>query len=437
MTLSLRPYQVRTVAAARAQFRSGRRAVLVVSPTGSGKTVIAAAVVEAAIERGTRVLFGAHRVELLDQTVRKLASAGIVDVRIIRADRDDGRADAPVIVASVPTLAGKRWRDRLPEAGLVILDEAHHSVSDSWLGIATRYRSSRLLGFTATPIRGDNAGLGEAFDALVVGATVRELTELGHLVPLRTWAPAQVLDSGRLALTPLEAYRRHADGRRAIVFATRVQDAERHAAELNAGGVSAAAVHAQLSDEMRASVLARFVAGELRAVTNVDLWTEGTDIPAADACILACSPGHVGRLIQMAGRVLRPSPETGKKDAVLVDLCGSVLVHGTPEMDREYTLDGRGISRVDRLAIRQCPTCGGVFEAGPAVCTVCGAAMPAAARKALRSTGEGVEELGDLAGKRAAVLRRNLEAVAARRGYSAGWVERAVVAIGARRLQWR
>lgn len=312
-----------------------------------------------------------------------------------------------------------------------MLDEAHHAACESWLGIAAKYQRARLLGVTATPCRGDGVGLGHAFDALVVGATIRELTP-EYLVPLRTWAPPEVLEAGRLAMTPVEAYLRHAAGRRAIVFAGRVQDAERYAAELSAAGVQAACVHGELGDEERAEVLARFTAGELRAVCNVDLWTEGTDIPPADACILACSPGHVGRLIQMAGRVLRPSPETGKRDTVLVDLCGSVLVHGTPDMDRTYSLDGRGISSPDRLAIRQCAACGGVFEAGPTACPMCGATVAGKPRQAPCSARTGVEEVVDLEGKRASILRRNLLAG----GVERDEVERAAAVISARRLRW-
>lgn len=435
--MKLREYQSRTIDLARAQYRAGRRAVLVVLPVGAGKTVVAAAIIAAAIARGTPVLFGAHRLELLDQARRKLAAAGVDDVRVIRAERDEGRADAPVIVASIPTLASKRWRDRLPEAGLVILDECQHSTSSSWLSIATRYGSSRLLGLSATPARGDGVGLGHVFDSLVVGATVRELQALGHLVPLRTWAPPQVLDAGKLALTPLEAYRRHADGRRAIVFATRVEDAERYAVELTAGGVPAACVHGELEDDVRRDTAARLAAGAIRAVTNVDLWTEGTDIPAADAAILACSPGHVGRLIQMAGRVLRPSPETGKRDAVLVDLCGSVLVHGTIDMERSYSLDGRGIHVPDRLAIRQCAACGLVFGHSPGACPGCGAPIAAAPRKAPRNVRAGVEEVTDLAERRRSTLRQNLERVARARGYAPVWAVRAAAVIGARRLAWR
>jgi hypothetical protein len=139
----------------------------------------------------------------------------------------------------------------------------------------------------------------------------------------------------------------------------------------------------------------------------------------------------------MAGRVVRPCPEHGKRDAVLVDLCGSVLVHGTLDMEREYSLDGRGVGTADRLAIRQCAACGAVFEAGPRACSTCGAAVTEKPRQAPRSARTGVEEVGDLRARRGATLRRNLDAVAAARGFAPAWAERAAAAIGERRLPWR
>lgn len=440
--MKLRPYQESAIEGCRAEYRAGRRAVLLNLPTGAGKTVCAAAIILAALARGNEALFLAHRKELISQSVAKLAEAGVTDVRVIRAEHDEGRPDAPVTVASIPTLTTPRWADKLPRAGLVILDEAHHAKARSWERLAGSYASARILGLSATPQRSDGAALGDLFEAIVVGATVRELMELGHLVRCRVWSPPTLLESGKLALTPLEAYRAHAGGQRAIVFCTRTEDAERYAAELTAGGVPAAAVHSKLSEGRRDDVLARFRAGELRAAVNVGVLTEGTDIPEAAVCILARAPEHAGLFLQMVGRVLRPAPWADKREAVLVDLCGSVLVHGTPDMDRRFTLDGKGISGVDRLAIRQCGVCGGVFEAARATrgrCPLdgCGAELPVRPRKAPRSSGAGVEEVTDLSRRRADTLRANLE-IAARYGRrSADWVERAHAAISKDRLPWR
>lgn len=432
--VSLRAYQQRSIDELRCAYGAGARAVVLVLPTAAGKTVLAAAVAAGVIARGGRVLFLADRVELLEQTARKFAAAGISNVRLIRADIDDGDPDAPATIASIPTLRGAKWLERLPEATFVMIDECHGARAAGTTAIMRRYPDAKFLGLTATPYRGDGQGLGHAFDTIVEGATVRELTDLGYLVPLRAWAPPEPLPSGRLAMSPFEAYQRHTPGRRAIVFATSVEAAQAYAADLTAGGVPAACVHGELADDVRRDVRARFETGELRAVTNVDIWTEGTDIPAADACILACRPGHPGRLIQMTGRVLRLSPETGKQDAVLVDLCGAVLEHGLPDLPRTYSLEGRAISRPDRLAIRQCPTCGGVFEAAcvrGGVCPTCGGQLAAERRRAARGGRGEVHEI--TAERMRTVLLANLQAAARERGLPPEVAERAAAALEARR----
>lgn len=463
--MKIRAYQDRSVPALRAQFAAGHRAVLYVLPTGGGKTTVSAIVTSLA--RG-RVLFLAHRRELIAQTVATFARAGVTDVRVIRAQHDTGPGPR-VTVASVQTVTGETWGDRLPEADLVIVDEAHHVKARTWEGLLARYPAARVLGLTATPQRGDGKALGDVFQALVVGATVKELTELGHLVPCRAWSPPDVLESGELAMSPLEAYRKHAAGdgtppaelvtstdpaarvvlrdwyeqhgwRRAVVFCADVKHAEAVAAELSVGAVPAEVVHGKLPDRARADVLARFAAGELLAVCNVGCLTEGWDDPGVSVAILARRFGKAGEFLQAVGRVLRPSP--GKTHAILVDLCGSVLEHGTPEAERRYTLDGVGIQRSDspREAIRQCAACGAVFLAEDVVdsaCPTCGAELPRRERKEPKSIDVGVEDITDLAKKNSLQLMRNLRAAARASGRSPAWVQRAHDAISSRRFGWR
>lgn len=395
--IALRDYQAAAITELRRSYASGHRAPCLVLPTGAGKTIVAAAIVRSAVERGRRVLFLAHREELLHQTIAKLVAVGLDNLRLIQAARDVGVFGAPVAVASVQTLATARWRDAMPDADLVVVDECHHGPARTWSSIASHYAHAHLLGLTATPQRGDGKALGGIFDDLVVGSTVRDLTALGHLVPCRTWAPPDVLESGELAMSPADAYAAHAHGERAVIFCSSVEHARDVAAEMTDRGWPTAVVHGSMSN--RAEVLAQFRAGAHRAVASVHVLTEGWDDPGVSVCILARKPVHDGTFLQMVGRVLRPSP--GKACARLVDLCGSVLSHGTPDAERAYALDGKAISVVDREAIRQCPTCGSVFLAadvggtiGARTCPQCGAALPFAERKAPRSIGIGVAEVG-------------------------------------------
>lgn len=430
--MNLRPYQQRAIDDLRAQYAAGKRAPCLVLPTGAGKTVVAASIIKSAEARKNKVLFLVHRTELQQQSVSKLESAGVTDLRIIRAGQDLGSQLAPVTVASIPTLT--RWGDRMPKADLVVFDECHHVVAKTWARIADVYSGSRLLGLTATPQRSDGKPLGDVFDSLVVGSTVRELTELGHLVPCRVWAPQVVPGAGEIAADPAEVYRQHGNNQRAVIFCVTVEHAESVAASI---GESAAVVHGGMSGKDRAETLARFARGDLRVVCNVHVLTEGFDCPAAAVCILTRKPEHAGTFLQMVGRVLRPAQ--GKSEALLLDLGGAVWQHGTPDADRQYSLEGEGITRTDeeRQPIRQCPTCGGVFLApADGMCPQCGVQLPYKPVEAPRSNGMGVQEVADVR-LPADVLRSNLTKVARRARRSMEWVDKAHAAIMGRRFGWR
>lgn len=385
--MKLREYQERAISDLRGAYARGHRAPCLVLPTGGGKTVIAASIIRQAVERGNRVLFLAHRQELLHQTVSKLSAAGIYDVRMIRADQDVGLRTSPVTVASVPTLTG--WDDRMPLADLVVFDECHHVKAVTWASIADRYESARLLGMTATPERADGKPLGDIFDSLVVGSTVRELTELGHLVRCRVISTAERLDRTEIAQEPAEAYTRFAYGKRAVIFCRTLDHARQVAAAMP---VPTAVVHGK---SPRTETMQRFASGEIRAVCNVHVLTEGWDDPGVEVCILARQPGHVGTYLQMVGRVLRPA--AGKVEALVIDLGGVVHDHGTPDAERRYSLDGRAIELVDRDIPRQCATCGAVFRKDEVVdgaCPVCGATLSAGVRQTVtRVTGDELAEV--------------------------------------------
>jgi DNA repair protein RadD len=388
----LRAYQERAIQELRAKYTVGKRAVCLVLPTGAGKTVVASEVIRSSIAKQKRVLFLVHRQELLSQSVSKLESAGVTDLRIIQAGADLGNPRAMVAVASIPTLT--RWTARQPEADLVIVDECHHVVAKTWKRLADHYSSSLLLGLTATPQRADGKPIGDVFDSIVVGATVAELTSLGHLVPCRVFAPLDTLEAKHLALSPLDAYRKHADGTLAVIFCVTVEHATRVAEEMTGAGVPTAVVHGEMTKQTRSKTLADLDAGRIRCVASIGVLTEGWDSPAVATCILARKPQHAGLYLQMVGRVLRPHPS--KRHATLIDLCGSVHDHGPPDLHREFTLDGKGISKPDRDAIRQCASCGAVFKAGPAQCPVCAVDLPRRTIQLPTALGMELVDLGSL-----------------------------------------
>lgn len=368
--MQLRAYQIAAIDAASKAYANGKRAPLMVAPTGAGKTVIAAEIIRRANALGRRVMFVAPRRELISQTEQKLLDAGIWDVRVIRAQHDTGRTDAPVIIGSIQTLVMPRWSGRLPHADLLIADEAHHMMASEWRGLASAYSSAHLLGLTATPERADGRPMGDVFDSLIVAASVSELMELGHLAPCRVYAPSQELSTAQLARDPAEAYRRWTPGQQAVVFCTTIAQARSTLEQFD--GVRAGVVTASSRD--RAEVLARFATGDLQVVINCGVLTEGWDCPSAGVAILARKFGHAGLYLQCVGRVLRP--HASKEHATVIDLCGSVHKHGLPDADRVYSLDGQAISTVKRDLLRQCPVCGSVFTGGHLECPSCGAALP-------------------------------------------------------------
>lgn len=412
----LRPYQTCALAAVRAEFEKGSRAVVAVSPTGSGKTVLIAEITRRSVARGGRVLVVVHRRELARQTVRHLKRHGLEAIRVILGGNAVGPAQAPVVVAAIQTLTGKRWRDRLPPSSLVLWDECHHIKAPSFMTVRDAYADAHHIGFTATPERADRSPLGDVFDAMVVVARTRQLIEDGFLVPCDVWAPA----GGRKALAadPVDAYLTHGQSKRAIVFCSSVVHARDVAERLAEAGVASEQVDGAMPTRDRDVALSRFASGATQVITNCNLITEGFDVPAAKCIVLARGCDSVAMYLQAVGRALRPEP--GEARALLLDLRGAVHRHGLPDAEREFSLHGEPIRRVDALdPITQCRACGAVYRAG-SPCPMCGAIAAPPKLPVVRP-----EELLQIAHDHSPEQRRahyeQLCALAAARGYKPGW----------------
>lgn len=308
----LRTYQQQAIDSARAAVQAGHRRVLLVSPTGTGKTRILSAIAKSCVARGGSVHWYAHRRELIDQARAECPEAEVISTQ-----------------AAV--------RNPRPSPTLQIFDEAHHYVATEWASLLSP--TATIVGATATPERGDGIGLGEAFDHLIPVISIAEATAQGHLVPCTVHAPERELGRREIAQLPWAAYRQFTPGEQAIVFAPSVPDAENISAGFNNAGIASDFVHYGNVD--RDAVVAKFKAGTIKVLVNVFILTEGFDHPPTSVCILARGCGSAGTYIQMVGRVLRPAP--GKTRAVLIDLRGVRHVHGDPSAERIYSLDGVGI----------------------------------------------------------------------------------------------
>lgn len=336
---TLRPYQLAAIEAAITDFTAGRRRTLIVLPTGTGKTVVFAELVRRAAARGRRSLVLAHRSELLDQAAAKLAAAG-VDAAIEQGQRR-APLDAPCVIASVQTMRGPRL-ERWPADAFdaIVVDEAHHAVSDSYGGILSRFARARVIGVTATPDRLDGVGLGEVFESCSYRYELRDAIRDGWLAPIcarrvtlegldlaavhvragdfdRTELAA-VMTNERVLHGVAAPLLEQAGARRTIVFAVDVAHAAALAEILNRYEPSAArAIDGSASATDRAAALAAFRAGEFRILVNCALFVEGFDEPSI-ACVAVARPTKSRALYaQMVGRGTRLAP--GKADCLVLD----------------------------------------------------------------------------------------------------------------------
>ena len=372
--MQLRDYQVRAVADAARLHCEGKRRILIVAPTGSGKTVLAGNMIRRSFDKGRRIAFLAHRRKLIDQSCDKFVRFGIPHAAIMR-----GRAfapDVPVQVASVQTLV--RRVDQVEPFDLIFVDEAHHVRGSSYVRIIEASPNATIIGLTATPCRLDGKELGDFFDSMVVVAQPGELVEQGWLVRDRIFAPyvpsmagvkktggdyniAQLrtlMDQTALVGNIVMQWKRHGAGRPTVAFCVGVEHSKRVRDSFLREGIPAAHIDAGTPDELREEHLERLNHGEDFVLCNVGVLTEGWDRPCTSCCILARPTASLGLHLQMGGRVLRPWE--GKDDALILDHAGNCLRHGSFTEPRQWSLE-RKQKRKTRdehvPSLRQCPVC--------------------------------------------------------------------------------
>lgn len=333
--MSLRPYQLEAV-------NGVEDGDLIVAPTGTGKTHILTELAAREAEAGGLAMLVAHRTELLHQASNKFREVGWLTPEL------------NVLVRSIQEL---RNQPPIPGVTMLLWDEAHHCMSDDWSRLRTeQYPRAKLVGFTATPERGDARGLGGLFKRIRETISVRAAIEAGYLVRPHVLRPPRALGPGELARDPVEFYLEVARGTRAIGFFPDVEAAIEAACRFREY-VPAAAVWGEMPAKDRLNTLQRFARGELLVLTSVNVLTEGFDVPETETCILARGFGSAGGYLQAVGRVLRPAP--GKVRGLVLDLRGASHDHGEPDDERTFHLDGRGIRRRDDAEdVRFCPVCG-------------------------------------------------------------------------------
>ena len=372
-TQTLRPYQQQARERIHAEWENGHTRTLLVLPTGTGKTIVFASVAADQVRAGDRVLILAHRGELLEQAADKLQrSTGLVSA-VEKADATCLNTWFRVVVGSVQTLQRTARLERFSHDyfGTIIIDEAHHAITDGYRRILDYFGSAKVLGVTATPDRGDMRNLGEVFDSLAFEYKLTDAIKEGYLcrimaqtIPLKLDISSVTMSGGDYAVgdlgTALDPYleqiaaemAQRCKGRKTVVFLPLITTSQKFRGLLNSHGFRAAEVNGQSTD--RKEVLADFDAGKYNVLCNSMLLTEGWDCPSVD-CVVVLRPTKVRSLYsQMVGRGTRLSP--GKTDLLLLDFLWMTDKH---ELCRPADLvcEDRTVARqmTENLAKSGCP----------------------------------------------------------------------------------
>ena len=444
---TLRKYQHDALDRLRAGIRQGMKAQILMLSTGAGKTVIASAMFQSAMNKGKRVLFIVDSIELIDQAANRFISDGM-QVGVIQGQHVLTDYSKPVQVATVQTLRN-RWEQMAAwmKFDLVVVDEAHVQHNAHRVVMQhCRDAGIPVIGLSATPFR---KGLGETFDGLVVGANINDLTEQGFLVPAVCYAPfvpdmkgvktsgdgdwqadalAEYMGDAQIVGSVVGEWLKLGDGRQTLVFAANRAHARLLYDEFRASGVNADYVLGDTDDEERNDIIARYRSGDITVLVSVGILTKGFDAPETGCIVIARPTKSLMLHIQIIGRGLRPAP--GKQDCIVIDLAGNCIRNGLPADELPTALDdGKRKDNPDRKKRdestpepKPCGSCGVLKTAHK--CPACGFAPESRADVESRD-GELVElstgKAKQWSAQKLATFYAELLGYAKTKGFRAGW----------------
>ncbi|MGI8583803.1 MAG: DEAD/DEAH box helicase [Chitinophagaceae bacterium] len=326
--------------------------VLFQMPTGTGKTTVFSEIVRKAHLKNKFVLIVVHRIELVEQIAQRLSSFN-VSVGIISANTNP-EPDKEVQVATIQTLSKRTY----PPADIVIIDECHHSKADTYKKLWSIYPDARFLGVTATPVRITGEGFDDLYDILIPIGSLSYffehnfLAKVKHLVcgipdlsrvrqKMRDYdlqMLKNVMLSNTLMANLVDSYKKFANGKKTIVFAVDVEHSQNIVKRYLEAGIPSAHLDSKTPKQERISILNKFRAGEILVLSNVDIVSEGFDVPDCEVVQLARPTKSLVLYLQQVGRCMRPSP--GKEHAIVLDNAGLWLEHSLSFIDRNWTLKG-------------------------------------------------------------------------------------------------
>lgn len=352
--IKFRPYQEAAIKNTIGSLKDHRK-VLLVSPTGSGKTVMAGGIISRFLSKiPKKVLVMVHGDELIDQWGKSCYDMFGIRSGIIKAGHKPALRH-PLQVASVQTAVRRK---PVEDVGLIIVDECHRALASSYQKMMDKYPDAYIIGITATPVRSDGQGFGDTFEKLIVATTIPKLIDQGFLVPFRMFVTAlnpnmlrnigmrghdydehqlgELMQDETIMANAYKSWKEHANGLQTISFCSSVEHARAVAQMFQDNGVSAAMVCGETPKHERRNIVRQFREGKITYLANMGVFTEGFDVKSVGCVQLLRATKSYSLYSQMKGRGMRTYP--GKKECILLDQGNNWIEHGLPNYEPTWNL---------------------------------------------------------------------------------------------------
>ncbi len=376
--MELRPYQADLIRDIRGELKKGHKSVVAVLGCGGGKSVIQAAIAKSATDKGNTVLFLVHRRELCTQIADTFVHCGV---------------DLNLCLIQMVQTASRRLGRSAWTPSLIITDECHHALSASYVKIYDYYKDALRLGFTATPVRLGQGGLGAVFSSMVTGVTTKWLIENHYLSPYEYYS-VKLVETDKLKTRAgeyvsadvqelmaqryiygeaIKTWQKLADGKKTIVYCAGISSSKETTDRFTDIGIKAAHLDATTPEGERRRTIEDFRAGRITVLCNVDLFGEGFDVPDCECVILLRPTMSLTLHIQQSMRSMRYKEG---KTAIIIDHVGNVYRHGLPDDEREWTLEAKKKKAQSNIKVKQCPVCFAILNNFAKECHICGYTFP-------------------------------------------------------------
>lgn len=349
--IQIREYQKDIINQVFTKLKTNRR-IMVQAPTGSGKTFIIAQLNKMFIAQNKRVWVLVHRKELIEQIKNSLEKIGLYP-SVIQSDYKY-YSKYLIQIASVQTIVNRL--DNVEDPDIIICDEAHHSPANTYRKIYDEYPNSKIIGLTATPVRTNGEGFEDLFDDLILGPPVKNLISLGYLCKTKVYSRKyidisqvkksygdfddnelfEMLNHRKTYGDIVNTYKKYANGKKAVVFAINIEHSKRIVKNYNLAGIPAAHIDSNTNKEERDLIINDFRIGKILILSNVNIITEGFDVPDCECVQLVRPTMSLSLYMQMVGRGMRSHKD--KEYVIILDHSDCVALHGFPDKNRLWTL---------------------------------------------------------------------------------------------------